>query len=282
MLQESLIRAWKNRASLRDPRKLRPWLYRIATNVCLDHLKQQKRRQLAPNFIAPSDPAQPFPPPSPDQAWLEPYPDEWLPDQGAHPEQQLLETETVSLAFLASIQLLPPQQRAALILVDVLDWSAEETAAALGNSLSSVNSLLYRARKKLRERARPEAGRSASKLEEQDLLAQYLRAWERSDAEALSRILTEDAIFHMPPFPAWYAGREAIRQMTAAQLFGVAASWTLKQSAANRQPAFWLYRSADPQAAPQLFGFMLLRLSAAGIAEIAAFLDPQLLATLAQ
>jgi len=283
MLQESLIKAWKKRDTLNDEARLRPWLYRIATNVCLDQLKHQKRRQISPAYLPAADPNRPFPAPDMGAAWIEPYPDQWLPGEGGEPERQILESESVSLAFLTSIQYLAPQQRAALILVDVLDWSAEETAEMLGKSLSSVNSLLYRARRKLRDQGGQSTKTSISAEEQQALLNQYMSAWESSDAEALSRLLTEDAIFHMPPFPAWYSGRVAIREMVEGQLFIDAENvhWSLRGFAANGQAGFLLYRQAEI-AADLLFGLMVLRFEGSAIAEITAFLDPRLLASFSE
>ena len=276
LLQETMLKAWRKRDSLKSEAGLRAWLYKIATNVCLDHLKGQKRRALPMEHFPPADPQQPFPPPSDEYLWLEPFPDALLGTDTTQPEQSLLQSEHISLAFMASIQWLPATQRAALILVDVLDWSVEETALTLDVSVSAANSLLYRARKRLRGKVALE-GVPTSASEESDLLRKFVEAWERADAEALSELLREDARFHMPPFPCWYAGREAITTMVANFLFDARQpdAWKLKPLGANGQPGALLSRR-DENGQYTPFGLMVLTLGDGEIVEIAAFLDPAL------
>ena len=278
LYQETLIRAWQKRESLRDASKLRAWLYQIATNAYLDQVKLQKRRALPQARYPAADAAKGLPRPNLEVQWVEPFPDALLPETDGDPELSLIAKEDISLAFMASIQALPPQQRAALILVDVLDWTAQETAEALGNSLSSVNSLLYRARKRMQKQGAGTAGQPLEDEAQRALLAQYVEAWERSDVEGLSRLLKEEAIFYMPPFPSWFAGKASILDMVRQQLFDEdqAEQWQLERYDANGQPAFRLRRWNPDASEYTLFGLMVLSVDADGISEMAAFLSPEL------
>ena len=218
LLQETFIRAWRKRESFtpRGPSSVRAWLYRIATNACLDALESRRRRLLPPQVGPAADPRSALQPPA-DLPWLQPYPDHLLEGPGssdAGPDEAIVAKETIELAFLAAIQLLPPRQRAALIVRDVLGWSAKETASLLECSVASVNSALQRARAALKERLprrrlewRPPSDPNEG---ERDLLRRYIDAYERGDATALAEVLHEDARLLMPPYLEWYQGREAI------------------------------------------------------------------------
>jgi RNA polymerase sigma-70 factor, ECF subfamily len=218
LVQETFLRAWRGRASFgSDGRSsFRAWLYRIATNACLDVLRSRPRRILPPQVAEAGDP---FAPPSPpaDLPWLQPYPDRLLepvsPEED-EPGAMVVARETIELAFIAAIQHLAPRQRAVLILRDVLGWSAKDTASLLEVSVASVNSALQRARATLRDRLgerRTEWARSSEPSgEERELLRRYVDAHERADVDALAELLREDARLTMPPHPTWYAGREAI------------------------------------------------------------------------
>jgi RNA polymerase sigma-70 factor (ECF subfamily) len=245
LVQETFARAWRSRASFTrgGPAAFRAWLYRIATNACLDLLRRRQRRVMPPDVVAPADPAKPIPPPS-DLPWLQPYPDRLLEPvapPGDEPDAVVVARETIELAFLAAIQHLPPRQRAVLILRDVGGWSADDAASLLETSLDSVNSALQRARATLRDRL-PErrtewARTSGPSDEERELLRRYLDAHDRADAEALAELIREDARLTMPPIPTWFDGRDAI--MAAARQgfdpdFGRVRALA---TAANRQPA---------------------------------------------
>src|ERR687896_2527562 len=218
LVQETFLRAWRGRASFspREASSFRAWLYRIATNACLDVLRKRPRRILPPQVAPAGDPAAPPPPPA-DLPWLQPYPDrllEPIAPAGDEPRAGGIARETIELAFLAAIQHLPPRQRAVLILRDVLGWSAKETALLLEASVGSVNSALQRARATLRDRL-PErrtewAPSSGPSEQERELLRRYVDAHERADVHALAALLREDARLTMPPHPTWYEGREAI------------------------------------------------------------------------
>jgi RNA polymerase sigma-70 factor (ECF subfamily) len=218
LVQETFLRAWRGRASFTSegPSSFRAWLYRIATNACLDVLRGRSRRVMPPDVGPAGDPTAPPPPPA-ELPWLQPYPDRLL-DPIAPPEDQpdavIVTRETIELGFLAAIQHLSPKERAVLLLREVLGWSAKDTASLLEASVASVNSALQRARATLRSRLperRSEWARSAGPTEEErELLRRYVDAHERTDVDALARLLREDARLTMPPHPTWYDGRTAI------------------------------------------------------------------------
>jgi RNA polymerase sigma-70 factor (ECF subfamily) len=281
LVQETLLRAWRGRAAFEGRSLLRTWLYRIATNLCLSALERSPRRVL-PNQVAPpaSDPAVPLPPPS-DLAWLQPCPDgvlEGVVDRGAQPDEVLVARETIELAFLAAIQLLPPRQRAALILRDVLGWSASETASLLEVSVAATNSALQRARTTLREHlpdrhASPQCPEPSD--DERAVLRRYIDAVERSDFDAFAKLLCADARLVMPPFPTWYQGRDAIVAFLKAFTNPAASEFggdvRLIPTGANLQPAiaFYLRRAGDWKHRPMALS--VLRIDEAAVAEIVTF-----------
>ena len=224
-VQETFLLAWRRRETFQGRSTFRAWLYRIATNTCLDALAAKPRP-------TPHDPA--------DIPWLEPFPDRLLPT-GDEPDAVVVARETIELAFLAAIQLLPPRQRAVLILRDVLGWSAKDTAALLESSVASVNSALQRARAALRERLperRDEWGGEGSE-EELALVRRYVAASEQGDARALADMLRDDARFSMPPEPGLWVGREEIFAVWDEGGFGTEEFGDIRclVTAANRQPA---------------------------------------------
>jgi RNA polymerase sigma-70 factor, ECF subfamily len=284
LVQETFLRAWRGRAgfSHRETSSFRAWLYRIATNACLDVLRGRPRRILPPQVAPAGDPAAPPPPPA-DLPWLQPYPDrllEPIAPAGDEPGAVVVARETIELAFLAAIQHLPPRQRAAFILRDVLGWSSKETALLLKASVASVNSALQRARATLRDRL-PErrtewAPSSGPSEEERELLRRYVEAHERSDADALAELLREDARLVMPPHPTWYSGREAI--MTAMRQgfdpdFGRLRTLV---AAANMQPAAAHYLRAPGESAYRPLALDVLRLDRGRVSEITSFVSPEL------
>ncbi len=208
-LEEARIKAWRGLASY-DPRgAFRAWMYRIVTNTCLDMLRTRKRRML-PQDVGPQvEPGPPSMGPRHDIAWLEPYPDALLPD-AADPEAALLLRESVRLALMRALQVLPPRQRAALILHDVLDWHAKEVAAVLDTTVAGFHSVLQRARAGIASVDAP-APRSASLDQDKaEALARLVRAWETGDFDAFVSMLAEDAIMSMPPWMFWLKGRDAL------------------------------------------------------------------------
>jgi RNA polymerase sigma-70 factor (ECF subfamily) len=284
LVQETFLRAWRGRASfsLRETSSFRAWLYRIATNACLDVLRGRPRRIL-PQQVAPAgDPAVPPPPPA-DLPWLQPYPDrllEPIAPAGDDPGAVIVARETIELAFLAAIQHLPPRQRAVLILRDVLGWSAKETALLLEASVASVNSALQRARATLRdhlpERRTEWAPSSGPSEAERELLRRYVEAHERADADALAELLREDARLTMPPHPTWYAGREAILTAMRQGFDPEFGHLRTVVTAANGQPAaaHYLRRPAESEYRP--LALDVLRIDGGRVAEISSFVFPGL------
>ena len=287
LVQETLLRAWLRFATFRGTASLRTWLYTIATNPCLDLLRKRPARSLPPAVFPAADPRAPFPVPGVEASWLEPFPADWLADASSDPEARYTRSESVSLAFLAALQLLPPRQRAIVILRDVLDWRAAEVAPLLGVTVSATNSALHRARVTLGQHYHAE-GSAAVWTTPPDaatdaLLQRYVQAWENDDVEGLVALLQAEAILSMPPLPAWYAGREAIRELFARYIFGAwgAQRWRLVPTAANGLPAFACYHAAEPRGPYQAFGIQVPafgRAASSGqIAELTFFgLSPEL------
>jgi RNA polymerase sigma-70 factor, ECF subfamily len=247
LVQETYLRAWRSFDKF-EGGSFRAWLYRIATNACLNALSTRKNRQrFLPDQQAPAAASFQMPEGTPpaDIPWLEPYPDsnlEEIADIAPNPAARYASHEAVQLAFVTAIQQLPPRQRAVLLLCDVLGWSAPEAATLLAASTGSINSALQRAREKLAKlhpEGRPSVAASPN-IPERELLDRYLRAWQSNDLDGFVALLKEDAIYTMPPWLQWYAGRDAMRSF-----FAVA--WRdrgdilLLPTAANRQPAFAMY-----------------------------------------
>jgi RNA polymerase sigma-70 factor, ECF subfamily len=283
LVQETFLRAWRKRASFGSDGRysFRAWLYRIATNACVDVLRSRPRRVLHAQGAA-GDPAAPPAPPA-DLPWLQPYPDRLLePISGEEdePGAVVVARETIELAFIAAIQHLPARQRAALILRDVLGWSAKDAASLLEMSVGSVNSALQRAREALRERLGERRTEWARPLEpseeERELLRRYVDAHERADADALAELLQEDARLTMPPHPTWYAGREAIR-IAARQGFDPEfGQLRTLVTAANRRPAaaHYLRRPGESEYGP--LALDVLQIEGGRVAEITSFVFPRL------
>jgi len=214
MVQETLTRAFRSLHTLDDPQAVRPWLYRIATNVCLDELGKrppEAKRKRGPEIGPPSDPHNFDNVRLPDDEWIEPSPSAWL--LGSNPAAQYTLKESVALAFVAALQILTPPQRAVLLLRDVVGLSAEETASALECSVSAANSTLHRARTTLEERVGPRTNWSPEHRPPVDraLLERYMRVWESGDLAEIITLLHEEATISMPPVNAWFAGRANVQ-----------------------------------------------------------------------
>ena len=284
LVQETFLRAWRKRASFgSDGRSaFRPWLYRIATNACLDVLRSRPRRVVPPQVASPGDPAAPPSPPV-DLPWLQPYPDRLLEPAAPtedEPDAAAVARETIELAFIAAIQHLPPRQRAVLILRDVLGWSAKDAAALIDASVNSVNSALQRARATLRQQLgerRTEWARSAEpSAEEHELLRKYVDAHERADADALAALLREDARLTMPPHPTWYEGRAAIRIAAGKGFEPSFGTLRTLVTAANRQPAAAHYLRRPGASEYRALALDVLSVEDGRIAEISSFVSPEL------
>lgn len=262
IVQETMLRAWRARDSLQDQSLLRPWLYRIATNVCFDELKRRPRRLLAPDAFPASEDARPPLPRVDEPVWLEPMPDSWLDgvDQ-RDPEARYAVKESVALAFVAAIQCLSPVQRATLLLRDVVGLSANETASALGASVEAANSALFRARSALESKlggSEPADIAAHAQVDEQ-LLERYVRAFEEANLDAIVALFHRDMRTTMPPAPTWVAGREANERFYRL-MFGnlVAGQFRHLRIRANGQPALAFYRPPAPGAAHMLSAIQLV------------------------
>lgn len=198
-VQETLLRAWRGIDGFGGRASVKSWLYRIATNACLDLLRARPRRELPMERGGPHDPAQPLGGADAEVLWLEPAPGSLL-----GPEASVASRESVQLAFVAALQQLPALQRAAVLLADVLEWPVAEIAGLLDTTTPAINSALQRGRATLDGRRRP------GKPVDRALLERYMQAWERGDAAAFAALLHEDVVVSMPPVPAWFRGRDAV------------------------------------------------------------------------
>jgi RNA polymerase sigma-70 factor (ECF subfamily) len=274
LVQETLLRAWEKRATLTSPGAYRGWLYRIATNLCLDRLRSAPRRSLPPETHPPSDPSSPAPKRLREPIWLEPFPDDLLAEPGADPEDRAERSERITLAFLMALQHLTPVQRAILLLREVLEWPAVEVAEWLHLSVPAVNSTLQRARRALQQRnVGSEAEVVLPRPQLQELLDRYVTLWEQADIPGFVALLREDAWFTMPPFPVWVQGRAAITILLQTHLFTPARQWRLLSTRANGSPAFGLYRREAGADDSQLFGLVVLGVEGTQIVSLVAFLE---------
>jgi RNA polymerase sigma-70 factor (TIGR02960 family) len=264
LVQETFLRAWRKRSSYEGRATVRAWLYKIATNACLDLIARNKRRVSQTGATAnPSE-----------VPWLEPVPDLLLDEVASSdpdPETAAVERETIELAYLVAIQHLPPRQRAALILRDVLGWSAKETAELLETSVASANSALQRARAGLEQSLPANRAESASSAE-RALLARFMDAHERADAGGIADMLREDVRVTMPPLPEIYDGIDALRPLWEhafdQSVFG---EWRLVATRANRMPAAASYLRRRGETEFRAFKLDVLRVEGDRIAEITTF-----------
>jgi RNA polymerase sigma-70 factor (ECF subfamily) len=259
-VQETFLRAWRARASFRGRSTFRAWMYRIATNTCLDVLGRRPALE---------DPAE--------IPWLQPFPDRLLPSED-EPDAVVVARETIELAFLAAVQLLPPRQRAVLILRDVLGWRAKDTAELLDMSVPAANSALQRARAALRDQLpeqRLEWTAAERTEEERALVQRYVEVSERGDARALADLMREDARFSMPPEPGVWVGRETILDFWTEGGFGTDEFGDIRcmLTAANRQPAVANYTRRPGDAEYRALALDVLRIEGGEIVEIVTFSD---------
>ncbi|MBF5000396.1 RNA polymerase subunit sigma-70 [Nocardia sp. BSTN01] len=283
LVQETFLRAWAKRDTYQGRSTYRSWLYGIATNACLDALRRRARRVIPADVKNAADPRA-EPERATGFAWLEPYPEKLLESMATRdtgPEAKLIRKETTELAFIAAIQHLPPRQRAVLILRDVLDWSAKETAEALDTTPAAINSALRRARETIRQRWTPQAAgdeeTSAMTDTDRSLLNNMVEAWEHADTAAVAALLSADARFMMPPIASWYRGRNAIVTFLTEHAFGPSEPGRFRAlpTAANRQPALGIY-IRDPQKVHRPFGLMVLTTKGTTVTEMALFQIPRL------
>jgi RNA polymerase sigma-70 factor (ECF subfamily) len=282
LTQEVLLRAWERREDVRSPSATRAWLYQIATNACLDHLLKVRRRRTLPHLAAPASTGVELGPPTEAWAWLEPAPDTLLAPEDStsqRPDEQISLRESIGLAFIAALQSLSPKQRAALLLVDVLGWKPPETAAVLETSVASVNSLLQRARESADARRLGLTSPPEVSSSEEALLRRFVNAWESGDLEAFAALLTDDALFTMPPQPEWFSGREAIRRFFAFAWSTIPGERRLLPLRANGGPAVAVYsRPLGPNTVFRGGAITLLAFRDEHVSQITRFGLPQLFA----
>jgi len=245
-VQDTMLRAWKSLDRFKEQSSLKTWLYRIATNVCLDTLSSSNRTRIRPLEVS-ETPGTVAPdmalPQRSRETWVEPIPDKLaLPADDAHtPEERAILKESIRLAFVAALQYLPPRQRAVLLLTQVLNWSAAETAEALDMSVAAVNSALQRARATLDTRNPSVVPRALSE-EQQQLVARYVAAFEAYDVAALTKLLHEEATLSMPPYELWLQGLDSISAWLLSFGLGCRGSILVPVEACGGTPAFAQYR----------------------------------------
>ncbi len=277
LVQETFARAWRARARFRREGRwsFRAWLYRIATNACLDHLARRAPRVLPTDVAPAADPEADVPPVASDVPWLDPYP-----DRLTDPHEAAVARETLEIAFVAAIQHLPARQRAALILRDAAGFSARETAAVLGTSVPAANSAQQRARTALRDRLparRAEWSRAPdATAQEREVARRYLEALERRDFGALAALVREDARFSFPPRAVWYDGLDAFRR--AGDKHAAPGEHLLVPAAANLQPAVALYLRAPGARRHRPLALAVVRVQERRVVEVIHWDRPELFA----
>jgi RNA polymerase sigma-70 factor, ECF subfamily len=273
-LQEALLGAWKGRGGFEGRSSLRSWLYTIATNASLRILDRRKRRELPGGTGNGDDPRAPLAEPLAESVWIEPYSDELL---------RYEDREAVELAYVAALQLLPPNQRAALILREVLGFSAREVAEILGTSVAAVNSASQRARAKLErelpERSQQQTLRALGDARSRELVARFVDAWNRADVAGIVAMLSEEASFSMPPLPTWFRGKDDIAAFLAGRVFR--SSWRFEASSAGGQPAMVGYRRDRESGRDRLDVLVVVAFEGELVAAITAFIGPGVLGRIA-
>ena len=275
-VQETMVRAWKGVARLDDRAALRPWMYRIATNVCLDMLQGAQRRARPMDLNSPVSADSPLDAGLAESAWVQPIADGRVLGAESDPAELAAAKESIRLAFVAALQHLPPRQRAVLILREVLRWQATEVAALLETTVASVNSALQRARATLdgMDIALEDATSAAVEAEHQELLTKYVEAFESYDISSLVSLLHDDATFNMPPYEFWLRGPEQVEQF----MYGhgiVCQGSRVMLTSANGRPAMAVYHAAG-DGLWEPWSIVTLEVAGGKIAEVSNFLYPDL------
>jgi RNA polymerase sigma-70 factor (ECF subfamily) len=274
-VQETMVRAWRGLDRFEGRSALRSWLYRIATNVCLDMLNGSKRRARPMDLTAVSSATPAALTAQPEATWVGPVPDGQVLADGGDPAEVAAQRDAVRLAFVAALQHLAPRQRAVLILREVLAWKAGEVAELLGTTVASVNSALQRARATLAATKISDTDPVKPLDEEQRaLLARYVDAFERYDLDSLTSLLHEDATLSMPPYELWLRGHDDIRAWLLGHGIGCRGS-RLVPTVANGAPAFGQYRPSGPGGAHEPWALQVLEISAGRITGLNSFLDTE-------
>jgi RNA polymerase sigma-70 factor (ECF subfamily) len=272
-LQETLLRAWRSLARFEGRSSLRSWLHTVATNVCLRAIERRPKRVLPIDYgPGATDPHTELGEPLTESAWIEPFPG---------PDVDVEQRESVELAFIAALQHLPAQQRAVLILRDVLGYTGAEVAETLDTNADAVYSALQRAHKTVEERLPAQTQQATLRSLGDDGLREivegFVAAWERNDVDAIAGMLAQDAALTMPPVPTWFRGRDVIARFLSERPLSDGYRWRVIPTQANGQPAFGHYRWDDDAQAFVPSELVVLTLEGGLIAEITAFRDPELL-----
>ncbi len=271
-LQDALLRAWRSFDSFEGRSSLRTWLFTIATNACRRLLERRERRVLPVDFGPPADPHDEIGGRLLDQPWLTPFP---TAASDLSPADRVEQKEDVELAFVAALQHLPARQRAVLLLRDVLAFSAQETAEALASTQASVNSALQRAHKTLDALPRDdEQAHQSSPAATREIVARFVTAWERADIDALVGLLAEDVELSMPPYAAWFRGRDAVVTFLRGRPLDGAQHWRGTSVTGNDRPGFALYLETDGEWAAHSINLLTLR--GPLVSGFVAFMDPTL------
>ncbi|MGH4035845.1 sigma-70 family RNA polymerase sigma factor [Actinomycetota bacterium Odt1-20B] len=274
-VQDTLVRAWRNIDKFEGRSSLRSWLYRIATNVCLDMLNAGNKRARPMDLTAAAPLAQAALTPRADNVWLEPMPDARVLPSVSDPAEAAVAKESVRLAFMAALQQLPPKQRAVLILREVLAWKASEVAELIDTSVASVNSALQRARATLAETPKDDTATSDPLDEDQQkLLDRYVAAFEGYDMKALTELLAEDAVMTMPPFDLWLQGTSDITGFMST-MGAACANGRLLPVSVNGTPGFAQYKPDPDNGGFMPWSIQVIEISEGRIAGFHCFLDTE-------
>jgi RNA polymerase sigma-70 factor, ECF subfamily len=277
-VQDTMVRAWKNIDRFEGRAALRTWLYRIATNVCLDMISGRERRARPMDLGPAREPVIGNLATFPEVTWIEPVPDDSVMPDGGDPADMALARETIKLAFVAALQYLPAQQRAVLILCEVLRWKATEVAELLDTSVAAVNSSLQRARATI-DASEITLSDSPAPMDaaQRELLARYVDAFERYDMESLTALLHEDATQSMPPYDLWLRGRDDVLTWWFGPGIGCKGSRVIPTHAANGSPAFAQYKPSETGEGYEPWALQVVEIVNGRIVEITFFLDTQTL-----
>ncbi|WP_051713514.1 sigma-70 family RNA polymerase sigma factor [Actinoalloteichus caeruleus] len=277
-IQEAMLRAWRGLSRFEERASLRSWLYTVTTRACLDQLAGRRRRAL-PVDLGPANTNATPGSSGAEVAWLEPYPHGVPEGVASGPEARYDQREAVELAFVAALQHLPGNQRAALLLVEVLGYSAAEVASMMGTSTASVNSALQRARLAVSTRVPPVSqSRTLRALGDggvREIVTSYAEALERGDARALVALLTEDVTWSMPPLEDWYAGRDAVMGFAVRVPLSSCGSWRYRRTTANGQPAVAFYLREEEAVVHRAWSVTVLSLRGDRIAGLTSFLGAE-------
>jgi RNA polymerase sigma-70 factor (ECF subfamily) len=268
-VQETLLRAWRSLDRFEGRSALRSWLYRIATNVCLDMLEGRERRARPMDLGPAGEPVAENLRTLPEVTWIQPVPDSLVAD----PADAVASRDTIRLAFVAALQHLPPRQRAVLILCEVLRWKASEVAELLDTSVASVNSALQRARATLEASELTPEG--SFEEPDRELLERYVQAFERYDMDALTSLIRDDATQSMPPYDLWLSGRDDIFAWWLGPGIACKGSRVVPVTTANGSPAFGQYKPSETGEGYEPWALQVLELSEGRIGELTFFLDTE-------